>query len=176
MTRWELISKFIFENTYKNVAEIGVAEGGMAKKVIEKCTGALDCYIMVEYLVTKRLYAVMLETDMPGYLEQEYQKNPIALMRMSSEKSSKIIADKSLDLVFLDAQHEYDKVKQDIELWLPKVKDGGIICGHDYNPTNLFLEGFNGVGKAVSEIFGEVNLEHDDAEEEGNNYVWWKKI
>jgi len=176
MTRWELIEKFIFENGYKKIAEIGVAEGGMAKRVIEKCTGALDCYIMVDYLITKRLYAVLLETDLPGYLETEYQKNPIVLMRMDSIKASEIIANESLDLVFIDCQHEYEYVKKDIKAWLPKVKKGGIISGHDYNPKELYVPGFNGVGRAVNEEIEEINLEHDDAEPDGNNNVWWKKV
>lgn len=176
MTRWELIEKFIGENHYKKIAEIGVAEGGMAKRVIEKCTSMLDCYIMVDRLVTKRLYAVILETDLPTYLEKEYQKNPIVLMRMDSIKAAEIIAPKSLDLVFIDCQHEYEGVKKDIQAWLPKVKDGGIISGHDYDPENLYIPGLNGVGRAVKEQFGEVNLDHDDAEPEGNNHVWWKKV
>jgi len=177
MTRWDLMIKFIGENDYKRIAEIGVAEGGMAKRVIEKCTGRLDCYIMVDRLITKRLYAVILETDLPGYMEHEVQRNPLVLMRMNSEKASEIIAPESLDLIFLDAQHEYEGIKKDIECWLPKVKKGGIISGHDYNPHKLFEPGMNGVGRAVTEKFGKVNLEHDDAETDAmNNFVWWKKV
>ena len=169
--------KFIGENHYKRVAEIGVAEGGMAKRIIEKCTGGLEAYIMVERKMTLRLYAVLFDTDMPAYMDFEYQNNPIVLMRMDSTRASKLIAPESLDLVFIDAQHCYEGVKKDIENWLPKVKKGGIISGHDYNPNQLFLEGGNGVGRAVKEKFGEVNLEHDSLEEDAmNNFVWWKKI
>jgi len=55
--------------------------------------------------------------------------------------------DGSVDFVFIDADHEYDSVVKDIESWLPKVKKGGIISGHDYfNPC--------GVKQAVDEKFG----------------------
>jgi predicted O-methyltransferase YrrM len=55
--------------------------------------------------------------------------------------------DESLDVVFIDLTHTYESVKQDIELWLPKVKKGGILAGHDYE--NDWPE----VVKAVDEVF-----------------------
>jgi len=56
--------------------------------------------------------------------------------------------DKSLDFVFIDANHDYEYVKDDIIKWLPKVKDNGIIAGHDY------IQSFPGVIQAVDELFG----------------------
>ncbi len=37
----------------------------------------------------------------------------------------------SLALCFIDAAHDYDSVKGDITAWLPKVRKGGILAGHD---------------------------------------------
>ena len=54
--------------------------------------------------------------------------------------------DESLDVVFIDLTHTYEEVKQDIILWLPKVKNGGILSGHDYEI------GWAGVMKAVDEM------------------------
>lgn len=45
----------------------------------------------------------------------------------------KEIPDNSLDLCFIDADHRYSSVYKDIELCLPKVKKGGILCGHDFD-------------------------------------------
>jgi len=56
--------------------------------------------------------------------------------------------DHSLDFVFIDANHYYEGVKNDLDAWLPKVKDSGIIAGHDYNPVS-----WPGVIKAVHEVF-----------------------
>jgi hypothetical protein len=56
--------------------------------------------------------------------------NPI---RMTSVEASGIYDDESLDFVFIDAAHDYTSVKTDIRHWLPKVRKGGVLSGHDYS-------------------------------------------
>ena len=57
----------------------------------------------------------------------------VSPMRMDSITASKHFADKSIDVVFMDADHSFESVSKDIASWLPKVKDGGYIGGHDYH-------------------------------------------
>ena len=59
-------------------------------------------------------------------------------------------------MVYLDASHFYEDVKRDIEIWLPLVKKGGIIGGHDYAGGR-----FAGVKKAVNEKFPLINKLED---------------
>lgn len=63
----------------------------------------------------------------------------------TSVDSAAMYADKSLDFVFIDADHEYSSMIQDIPAWLPKIKPGGYLAGHDY-------PGWAGVKQAVDEL------------------------
>lgn len=54
------------------------------------------------------------------------------IVRKFSEAAAADVPDQSLDFVYIDANHVYDAVSQDLQAWTPKVKPGGIIAGHDY--------------------------------------------
>lgn len=71
------------------------------------------------------------------------------IMPLTSSEAAAKVVDGSLDLVFIDADHSKEGVTEDISLWLPKVKAGGWIGGHDYrNPDPRFRFG---VTEAVDE-------------------------
>ncbi len=54
------------------------------------------------------------------------------LVRLFSMDAVKTFADNSLDFVYIDANHDYEHVTEDITEWAKKVKPGGIVSGHDY--------------------------------------------
>lgn len=60
------------------------------------------------------------------------------IMKITSMEAVKHIADNSLDFVFIDGNHSYSYVLEDVTEWTKKVKPGGIVAGHDYkiDPTN----------------------------------------
>lgn len=72
----------------------------------------------------------------------------ITPIRLPSCVAVQFYEDRSLDVVFIDASHEYDDVRSDLLAWRPKIKPGGVLAGHDYNPI------FPGVIRAVDEILG----------------------
>jgi hypothetical protein len=59
---------------------------------------------------------------------------------MPSTEACDLFPDKSLDFVFIDGNHGYSFVKQDILAWLPKIKPGGVICGHDCDACYVDLD------------------------------------
>ena len=54
------------------------------------------------------------------------------MLRCKGEIAANLFPDRSLDFVYIDANHTYEAVLDDIALWYPKVKSGGILAGHDY--------------------------------------------
>jgi predicted O-methyltransferase YrrM len=77
----------------------------------------------------------------------ELIKENINLIKNNSLSECKNYPDEFFDIVYIDASHDYESVKKDIESWYPKVKNGGVICGDDY------IGGWPGVVKAVDEFF-----------------------
>jgi len=80
--------------------------------------------------------------------------NNIKKMKSSSEEAAATFKNGSLDFVYIDAAHDYENVKKDILCWLPKVKAGGHIAGHDIV--------IPGVSQAVNEIFGNRYKQYED--------------
>lgn len=83
-----------------------------------------------------------------------------------SAGSARQFADSSVDFVFLDADHTYQAIRRDIDAWLPKVRPGGIIAGHDYNHP------WNGVITAVNETFGDLVM--PIVSDDNPNFFCWK--
>ena len=68
------------------------------------------------------------------------------VIKGASKVAAKMFLNESLDVVFIDLTHTYEAVKEDIQLWLPKVKKGGFIAGDDYH------QHWQGVIQAVDEL------------------------
>ena len=67
-----------------------------------------------------------------------------------SYEISNLFKNNSYDFIYIDADHKYESVIKDVELYLPKLKKGGIIGGHDYCPYI-----WPDVVRAVNETIGE---------------------
>lgn len=94
-----------------------------------------------------------------------FARNRAQVFKMTSQKAAELVKDNSLDFVFVDGDHSYEGVKLDCILWMPKIRKGGIICGHDYNHERL-----PGVSKAVNELFNPKEIKLDV------NRTWFVKI
>jgi hypothetical protein len=66
----------------------------------------------------------------------------------TSEEAHKDIPDNSLDFVYIDGNHQYESVIEDIRFWEAKVKDGSLIAGHDYQMKGE-------AKRAVDEVYGD---------------------
>lgn len=130
--------------------EIGVAEGINALSILNE-------------LSMKRLYLVDPYDPYSenGICHDHSEEKSIAEKRLAgysqvtfiTKTSKEALSDvpDDLDFVYIDGNHDYESVKQDIGLYIHKVKIGGCIGGHDYI-THLY----EGVTSAVDE-FAETN-------------------
>lgn len=82
-------------------------------------------------------------------------------IRMTSDDAVEQIG--QVDFVYIDGLHTYEQVKKDIKNYLPKIKKGGVIGGHDYHPA------WSGVVSAVVESIG-------DPDKVYNDFSWIKKL
>lgn len=94
----------------------------------------------------------------PGWLFAEFKKNtkglpviPVQMLSVQAAGLFKRAGICDLDMIFIDASHDYVSVKADILAWQPLLKTGGILCGHDYST-------YVGVRQAVDELLGAVKL------------------
>ena len=55
------------------------------------------------------------------------------IINKSSLDASLEVPNGSLDWVYIDASHDFDNVMLDLLLWIPKVRKGGLVAGHDYD-------------------------------------------
>lgn len=75
------------------------------------------------------------------------------ILHMFSAKAVKLFVDALLDFVYIDAHHTYESCSEDLTLWFPKVKIGGVFAGHDYVEDGLWdYKRVFGVKRAVDEF------------------------
>jgi len=153
-----IIGWFTFPHLYKDMAEslpdnatvveVGVYEGkSFAYLMVEMINAGkqLNIFAVDSFTFTgengKSILDNFIENMKP--VEGQYK-----IIKSQSWDAASNFKDRSIDFVFIDADHIYESVKRDILAWLPKIKQGGIIAGHDYCNEHP------GVIQAVDEIFG----------------------
>ena len=89
----------------------------------------------------------------------------ITFVYKQSEEAHKDYQDGFFDYIYIDADHDYGSVKNDMNVWWPKVKKGGILAGHDISMT--------GVKKALFEFMDDNLLTHHGKLEGKGESDWW---
>jgi predicted O-methyltransferase YrrM len=87
--------------------------------------------------------------------DENMSKFNIEKLKMNLQEALEFLP--PLDFIYIDANHDYEFVKDDITNALKKIKKGGLITGHDYNNESP------GVIKAVNEFFGKPDIIFSDS-------------
>lgn len=110
--------------------EIGVERGRNSKSILNELNiGKL--YLIDVWDNYKGIYIVWSLENYNHVLRKFKDDKRVNIIKDFSNNAVINFWDNTLDFVYIDANHKYKYVYQDIELWYPKVKVGGIIAGHD---------------------------------------------
>ena len=114
--------------------EIGVYRGENAESMLQ--TLNIEKLYLVDPYLHYSEYKCKLPPDFLGHHRLAQRrlhkfKDKIVWVRKKSADAVSEIPD-DIDFVYIDAGHDEVDIKQDINSWLPKIKQGGWIGGHDY--------------------------------------------
>lgn len=159
--RWHVVGGLCLLHGYRNGVELGVSQGRFTMYL---------CAIMHDM----NMMAVDRWEEQPDHTSEgwigwdhegshsrfksnceKFFPGRVDIRRMDSSQSANLVEDGSIDFSFIDGDHSYEGCKKDIDAWLPKIRPGGMICGHDYN------EKWPGVMKAVKETFNNYAIARD---------------
>lgn len=126
-------------------AEVGVWKGAYSEQFCKTLPGiawtAVDPWEPYAEYREKKNDAALIDN---AYREARARLAPYGceLKRMSSTAAAAEVPDASLDVVYIDGNHEASFVTEDLEAWAPKVRPGGILAGHDYRvqPAKPFIQ------------------------------------
>jgi len=135
-TNRETLAQLFFEMGFTKGAEVGV-ERGMYSEILLRNNPNLHLYSIDAWRAYKG-YRDHVTQEACDALFQEtahrlapYQDRNTLIRKYSMEAIGDF-EDESLDFVYIDANHEFQHVVDDICEWQKKVKVGGIVAGHDY--------------------------------------------
>jgi cephalosporin hydroxylase len=142
INRIDLLKEIGLEFPNGKGAEIGTFKGEFAKEILQNWSGTLYMIDVWRPLGEEYLDASNHAIHSTAYSEtmnniSGYEDRGV-MIRATSEVAANMFDRESLDFVYIDANHAYDFVVQDIKLWYPKVKSGGYLCGHDYINLNWY--------------------------------------
>ena len=136
-------------------AEIGVERAVFSQEIAKNCT---KLYCVDPWKKYSGYRDHVTQKDLDTFFEESKEKMKsynCEFIRKFSMDAVKDFADESLDFVYIDANHEYENVRDDIIEWSKKVKKGGVVSGHDF----VFRKSLNyGTIKAVKELKENVTI------------------
>ena len=153
--------------------EIGVCRGENITYCLESCSNiekiiAIDPYLpFVDwngFEFSEDIMNKFFEITNKNFLNHP---NKVLLLREKSEIIFNTIDNLEYDYIFIDGEHTYDALKRDLKNYYSKVKNGGLISGHDYN--------LPGISTAISDFKNENNIEVDLKFCKNDVWYWYKE-
>lgn len=93
------------------------------------------------------------------FLQRMAPYRNVLRLKQFSHVAATFFTNATFDLVYIDGMHDEENVTRDIKVWLPKIKHGGFLAGHDYDDNPLH----SGVVAAVDKLLGKPNKIYSDS-------------
>jgi len=126
----QTLAEFFKEIGFDKGAEIGVFRGQYSEALCHANPNlhlfSIDPWLAFRNSTQARMDARYIRA------RRRLRHHTATILKKTSMDALVDIPDKSLDFVYIDAMHEFDFVMTDIIAWSGKVKQGGIVAGHDY--------------------------------------------
>ena len=148
----------LLENLPKHsiCAEIGVNKGSFSSKILDYCSPKK--LYLIDFWGNER-YNKKVENHVRSIFKNEINNDLISINKGFSTEVLKSFSDNYFDWVYLDTSHTYETTIAELNILDKKIKEDGIIAGHDY-VTRSRTDGMKyGVIEAVHQFCTEKNYE-----------------
>lgn len=142
--------------TGREGAEIGVQQGVFSEEIL-RCNPSIlhlvDCWQhqVGPYNLDPSNYQQAIQDQYLKEVTQRFKEDKRVQIHKIWSQQPELVGRK-MDWIYLDADHTYESVKRDISVWLPWIKDDGVIMGHDYTDNGKARKMGFGVVRAVNEF------------------------
>lgn len=132
-SRWKELPILFKELGYSCGVEIGVLKGDFTSVLADAGFEVVGIDPWFQYDLSYRDYEDQSFEDIEAKAREKLKGYPnVTLLKAFSAEASESFDDGSLDFVFIDGNHQLEFVIDDLSNWTPKIRKGGMICGHDY--------------------------------------------
>jgi len=131
------------------VAELGVDHGIFSQKILD--INQPSKLHLVDVWHSNR-YPEKLFYEVGERFRSEIKTSKVEINRGLSTEVVKQFPDKYFDWIYIDTVHDFKITRQELEMYLPKMKAGGIIAGHDFIVGEIDVPWKYGVIEAVYEF------------------------
>lgn len=124
---------------FKSGAEIGVEQGEYSERLVI-ANPEVTLHLIDAWAAYKGYRDHVSQSKLDGFLQSVKTRmapynneiRKVHILRKFSVEAAKEFDNESLDFVYIDANHEFSHVVADLAAWVPKVRVGGIVSGHDF--------------------------------------------
>lgn len=178
MKHHEVLKKIIDENRFQNIAELGIFTAPTTKFLLKNCKSIKKYFAIDPWKVLPTDNGInygQMGSYSQSFWDAMYLRvsrlqihfSLLQILRLSSLEACPLFKESSFDFVYIDTTHSYLDTLAEIKAWQFKIRNGGILAGHDYGKGRR--KGHQ-VDQAVNGYFGKAFITvYDDG-------VWAKRI